>query len=205
MADLDYISQLESIVNYKFTNRFLIYKALIAPGAEGNKRGNKEERQQYEGNRKLAKVGENLIQSVLKMKEALGEEEGQDEIEALKFSTIKRNHTKKAKAFGIDKMMKLNPRQRGVTSPKTLHLAICAIVGAVWKDCNQQISVINSVVEFLFIGRSMDCKIIPFEEFISMEMLINDDVVPNSAMNIDWVRYSQYERLQLQPDVKHRT
>ena len=77
MADLDYILQLESIVNYKFANRLLIYRALTAPGAEGSKEGNEEERQQYEGNRKLAKVGENLIQSVLKMKEALGEEEGQ--------------------------------------------------------------------------------------------------------------------------------
>ena len=62
---------------------------------------------------------------------------------------IKRNHAEKAKAFAIDKIMKLNPRQRGVASPNTLHLAICAIVGAVWEDCDQQISVINSVVEFL--------------------------------------------------------
>ncbi|KAF7920912.1 hypothetical protein EAE99_007764 [Botrytis elliptica] len=184
MADLDYISQLESIVNYKFANRLLIYKALTAPGAEGSKEGNEEERQQYDGNRKLSKVGENLIQSVLKMKEALGEEDGQDEIEALKFGMIKRNHAEKAKEFGIDKMMKLNPRQRGVASPNTLHLAICAIVGAVWEDCGRQISVINSVVEFLLIRRRTGCKIDPFEEFISMEMLVEDDIMPNSAMNI---------------------
>ncbi|KAM0172089.1 hypothetical protein ACHAPC_010871 [Botrytis cinerea] len=185
MADLDCISRLEKNINYQFTNRLLLHKALTAPGAEGSKEGNEEERQQYEGNRKLAKKGENLIQSVLKMKEALGEEEGQgDEIEALKFGMIKRNHAEKAKAFAIDKIMKLNPRQRGVASPNTLHLAICGIVGAVWEDCDQQISVINSVVEFLFIRSSTDCKIIPFEEFISMEMLIDDDVVPNFAVNI---------------------
>ncbi|KAK6591817.1 hypothetical protein H4I96_12094 [Botrytis cinerea] len=184
MADLDCISRLERNINYQFTNRLLLHKALTAPGAEGSKEGNEEERQQYEGNRKLAKKGENLIQSVLKMKEALGEEEGQDEIEALKFGMIKRNHAEKAKAFEIDKIIKLNPRQRGIASPNTLHLAICAIVGAVWEDCDQQISVINSVVEFLFIRSSTDCKITPFEEFISMEMLIDDDVVPNSAMNI---------------------
>ncbi|KAF7945587.1 hypothetical protein EAE96_010354 [Botrytis aclada] len=184
MADLDYILQLESIVNYKFANRLLIYRALTAPGAEGNKEGNNEERQQYEGNRKLAKVGENLIQSVLKMKEALGKEDGQDEIEALKFGMIKRNHAEKAKEFGIDKIVKLNPRQRGVASPNTLHLAICAIVGAVWEDCDRQISVINSVVEFLLIRRRTGCKIDPFEEFISMEMLVEDDIMPNSAMNI---------------------
>ncbi|KAK8900818.1 hypothetical protein QC760_010582 [Botrytis cinerea] len=182
MADLDYILQLESIVNYKFANRLLIYRALTAPGAEGSKEGNEEERQQYEGNRKLAKVGENLIQSVLKMKEALGEEDGQDEIEALKFGMIKRNHAEKAKEFGIDKIIKLNPRQRGVASPNTLHLAICAIVGAVWEDCGRQISVINSVVEFLL--RRTGCKIDPFEEFISMEMLVEDDIMTNSAINI---------------------
>ncbi|KAK6601217.1 hypothetical protein H4I96_06558 [Botrytis cinerea] len=166
MADLDCISRLEKNINYQFTNRLLLHKALTAPGAEGSKEGNEEERQQYEGN------------------QALGEEEGQDEIEALKFGMIKRNHAEKAKAFAIDKIMKLNPRQRGVASPNTLHLAICGIVGAVWEDCDQQISVINSVVEFLFIRSSTDCKIIPFEEFISMEMLIDDDVVPNFAVNI---------------------
>jgi hypothetical protein len=49
-------------------------KALTAPGAEGDKKGNKEERDKYEGNRKLAQMGDSLIPLVVR-KKALYEEE----------------------------------------------------------------------------------------------------------------------------------
>ncbi|KAM3067005.1 hypothetical protein ACMFMG_011787 [Clarireedia jacksonii] len=133
MASSEYITRLESIIDYTFRDRFLIYKALTAPGAEGDKRGDKEERNKYDGNRKLAKVGEGIIQLVVRKRQLFEEE----------------HSSKRAKAVGIDANMKLNPRQRGVAEPHTLHLAICAIVGAVWQDCGEQFSVIDSVVDCL--------------------------------------------------------
>jgi dsRNA-specific ribonuclease len=77
MASSEYIARLEDIIDYKFRNRSLIHKALTAPGAEGNKRGNEEERHQYEGNRMLAKVGESLIQLVIRKREACEKEYSQ--------------------------------------------------------------------------------------------------------------------------------
>jgi dsRNA-specific ribonuclease len=75
MTSSEYIARLEGIIDYKFRDHSLIHKALTAPGAEGNKRGNKEERHQYEGNRMLAKVGESLIQLVVRKRELFEEEQ----------------------------------------------------------------------------------------------------------------------------------
>ncbi|PQE33780.1 Ribonuclease III protein [Rutstroemia sp. NJR-2017a WRK4] len=168
MASLEYITRLEGIIDYRFSNRSLIHKALIAPGAEGNKRGNEEERHQYEGNRMLAKVGESLIQLVVRKREAFEKEHSPE----------------RAKALEIDSNMKLNPRQRGIAEPQTLHLAMCAIVGAVWEDCGQQFSVIDTVVEFLFTRSCADSTTIPLEDLIATEMLVDCDFISHSAVYI---------------------
>ncbi|PQE09029.1 Ribonuclease III protein [Rutstroemia sp. NJR-2017a BBW] len=129
MASLEYIARLENIIDYKFRNCSLIQKALTAPGAEGNKKGNEEEQQQYEGNRKLAKVGESLIQLVVRKRELCEEKNSHGNTsEALKPAITKQHQTVRANAIGLDGNMKLNPRQRGIAEPHTLHLAMCAIV-----------------------------------------------------------------------------
>ncbi|PQE08185.1 RNAse iii protein [Rutstroemia sp. NJR-2017a BBW] len=151
MASSEYITRLEGIIDYTFRDRFLMYKALIAPGAEGDKRGDKEVRIEYDGNRKLAKVGESIIQLVVRKRQLFAEE----------------HSSKRAKTMGIDVNMKLNPRQRGVADPHTLHLAICAIVGAV---C---------------ISSCTDSTTISFDDLISTEMLIDGDVTPHPTVSIE--------------------
>ena len=55
------MQQLESNIDYSFTNRFLLELALTAPGAEGNKEGTDNEKVKYEGNRLLARLGKSLL------------------------------------------------------------------------------------------------------------------------------------------------
>jgi dsRNA-specific ribonuclease len=68
MISEEYLVWLQSYFGHQFRNRSLLEKALTAPGAEGNKTGTKEERDKYEGNRKLAQMGGSLISLVVRKK-----------------------------------------------------------------------------------------------------------------------------------------
>jgi dsRNA-specific ribonuclease len=68
MIDEGYLMWLQGFFSYRFRNPSLLEKALTAPGAEGNKTGTKEEKDKYEGNRKLAQIGDSLIPLVVRKK-----------------------------------------------------------------------------------------------------------------------------------------
>lgn len=59
------------------------------------------------------------------------------------------NFVERASLFGIDINISLSPRQRGEVSPSTLRLALCAILAAVWEDCDQDKSILNTVYKQL--------------------------------------------------------
>jgi hypothetical protein len=58
----EHLLQLQRFLKYEFTDTSQLEKALTAPGAEGDKDGNLEEKDPYEGNRKLAQIGNPLHQ-----------------------------------------------------------------------------------------------------------------------------------------------
>jgi dsRNA-specific ribonuclease len=69
--------------------------------------------------------------------------------DALQAAASRKNHAERAKSLEIDSHMRLNERSRGVAEPNTLTLAMCAILGAVWQDCGENLSVIGNIVECL--------------------------------------------------------
>lgn len=61
-----YLIQLQENISYRFSDIFLLEKALTTAGAEGDKESqNSEERDRYDGNRKLANIGDKLLQLVV--------------------------------------------------------------------------------------------------------------------------------------------
>jgi dsRNA-specific ribonuclease len=73
MANEGYLIRLQDQIGYSFDNVSLLDLALTAAGAEGNKEGNKTERERYDGNRKLALLGDSLLQFIV-LHKALYEE-----------------------------------------------------------------------------------------------------------------------------------
>jgi hypothetical protein len=67
----------------------------------------------------------------------------------LRTITGRQNQEERAEFIGIKAHLKLNQRQKGKADPTTLRLALCAIIGAVWLDCNQNFMVTMKVVQRL--------------------------------------------------------
>lgn len=163
MATDGYFIQLQDRIGYKFRDVAFLERALTAPGAEGDKEGDMVAREMYEGNRKLALIGDRTLQFIY-LFQCLYEEDAElskvkpglrfasllrlagNANENLKSTTLKENHEKIAKLFDIDTHIKLSPRQNGQASTRTLSLAVCAIFGACFKDSGD-ISVVRRVVK----------------------------------------------------------
>jgi dsRNA-specific ribonuclease len=73
MANDGYLFGLQHNIGHMFTDVALLDLALRAPGAEGEKEGTEEEQKKYDGNRKLAQLGESVIQ-VFVLEKSLFEE-----------------------------------------------------------------------------------------------------------------------------------
>ncbi|KAF4632573.1 hypothetical protein G7Y89_g5549 [Cudoniella acicularis] len=205
MASSKYIEWLENIIAYCFRDRSLLETALTAPGAEGDKEGTEEEKVRYQGNRLLAQVGRSLLQLVIETR-ALSEGNFRrgDTREALDPVTAGQNHIERAKALQIDPNIKLNPRQRGIVEPRTLQLAIYAIVGAVWRDCQEDFSITDNTITRLFIGieapHCIDPQQISLDDFISTELLDDDSGEEYSPVDTDVIRDGSSIRANLQCD-----
>jgi dsRNA-specific ribonuclease len=74
MVNEKFLIQLQDKIGYRFKDATLLDLALTAPGVEGKKEGNKEEQDLYNGNRKLAQLGDSLLPLVVR-KKALYDEE----------------------------------------------------------------------------------------------------------------------------------
>jgi dsRNA-specific ribonuclease len=74
MANDEYFTQLQNRIGYKFKDVSVLERALIAPGAEGNKEGDNVEREKYDGNRKLAKLGDSILHLIVVFKSLYEEE-----------------------------------------------------------------------------------------------------------------------------------
>lgn len=66
MADIFFLEDLQSKLEYEFQDVERLKKALTAPGAEGEKEGDEDERYRYAGNRGLANVGFSLYELCVK-------------------------------------------------------------------------------------------------------------------------------------------
>jgi dsRNA-specific ribonuclease len=64
---------LQEAIGYQFNNISLLEKALTAPGAEGVKKGSPEEHDLYNGNRKLAALGDSILLLVARTRSASNE------------------------------------------------------------------------------------------------------------------------------------
>jgi dsRNA-specific ribonuclease len=73
MVNEGYLIRLQDNIGYRFTDAALLDLALTAAGAEGKKDGDQQERDKYDGNRKLAQLGDSLLPLVVR-KKALREE-----------------------------------------------------------------------------------------------------------------------------------
>ncbi|KFY17555.1 hypothetical protein V492_00583 [Pseudogymnoascus sp. VKM F-4246] len=126
----------------------MLDKALTAPGAEGDKEGDPDERIKYQGNRNLAQIGNPLLQLVVKrlVLEGAAPPGRANDILQSAFAQLE----ERAKSIGFFDIIKLNPRQNGVVSTQTLRLVFSAIVGAVHEDCGRVESITRDVVNRLY-------------------------------------------------------
>jgi dsRNA-specific ribonuclease len=76
MANEGYLIQLQGQIDYTFKDVAFLERALTAPGVEGDKVGNRVERDKYDGNRKLAQLGESILQLIV-LDKSLYEEEAE--------------------------------------------------------------------------------------------------------------------------------
>lgn len=66
MTDEEFLTWLQSRVQYVFREYFWLQTALITPGYDGIKDGSEEEVKKYEGNRPLAQLGDSLIPLIVR-------------------------------------------------------------------------------------------------------------------------------------------
>lgn len=82
MANDGYITRLQDQIDYKFNDVALLERALTAPGAEGNKEGDMVERDKYDGNRKLAQLGDSILQLIVLFKSLYEEDAERSKVKA---------------------------------------------------------------------------------------------------------------------------
>jgi dsRNA-specific ribonuclease len=87
MANEGYLIQLQGQIDYTFKDVTFRERALTAPGVEGDKEGNRVERDKYDGNRKLAQLGESILQLIV-LDKSLYEEEAERSTVKARFQLI---------------------------------------------------------------------------------------------------------------------
>ncbi|KAH6691805.1 ribonuclease III domain-containing protein [Leptodontidium sp. MPI-SDFR-AT-0119] len=144
-----YLIQLQENIGYMFSDIFLLEKALTTAGAEGNKESpNSEERDKYDGNRKLANIGDKLLQLIVIVNVfSGGDKRRSDASDAVLSAADKDTLEARAKDFEIDKHLKLNLRLRGRPTKTTLSTAVNAIIGAAWQDSQEDMDTARSIIE----------------------------------------------------------
>ncbi|KGO73438.1 hypothetical protein PITC_085760 [Penicillium italicum] len=118
----------ETKINYHFVNRDLLRKALEAcSGFNGD------------GNKRLALIGDSILHLVL-VTSGLSKNKSRAQIsDMLQKRTGNVYLGKQGFDLGIDKLVVKNPSQPEIM-PSVMATTMEAIVGAVYLDCNQQIS-----------------------------------------------------------------
>ncbi|TGO63293.1 hypothetical protein BCON_0014g00780 [Botryotinia convoluta] len=152
MTDEEFLTWLQSSIDYMFRKYDLLQSALITPGFTGDKVGDWEEKKEYEGNRTLAHIGDSIVPLVIRHKLLLVD--GMSRAVASDKSACiasKKHQEERANLLGIAAHLKLNKRLNGKVNSTTLRLALCSIIGAVWLDCGQNFTIITKVVHRLLI------------------------------------------------------
>ncbi|EPE34260.1 RNase III [Glarea lozoyensis ATCC 20868] len=143
-----YLIQLQDSVGYRFNDVYLLEKSLTTAGAEGDKESeDSQERDRYDGNRKLANVGDKLLQLVVMIDVfSRGNQQRRRDASAA-IAANKDILVARAKKFEIDKHLKLNPRLQGRPTKTTLSTAVNAIIGAAWQDSLEDMKTARGVIE----------------------------------------------------------
>ncbi|KAF7944430.1 hypothetical protein EAE96_010824 [Botrytis aclada] len=152
MTDDEFLTWLQSSIDYMFRKYELLQRALITPGFAGDKLGDWEEKKEYEGNRTLAHIGDSIVPLVIRHKlllvDGMSRAVASDQSSCV---TSKKYQEERANLLGITAHLKLNKRLKGKTNSTTLRLALCSIIGAVWLDCGQNFTIITKVVHRLLV------------------------------------------------------
>ncbi|KAF5871137.1 putative ribonuclease iii protein [Botrytis fragariae] len=152
MTDEQYLKWLQSSIDYMFCKYDLLQSALITPGFTGDKVGDWEKKNEYEGNRTLAHIGDSIVPLVIRHKLLLVD--GMSRAVASDTSTCiasRKHQEERANLLGIATHLKLNKSLNGKANSTTLRLALCSIIGAAWLDCGQNFAIITKVVHRLLI------------------------------------------------------
>ncbi|KAF2129713.1 hypothetical protein P153DRAFT_418345 [Dothidotthia symphoricarpi CBS 119687] len=149
MSRQERIQRAETTLGYIFTDKYILVRALTSPGVE---------ERDHDGNRVLARLGKPLIELYAIHKKLLvgASADAMDESSS-KALTMTR-HEAIAKNSGLDAQIAYCPRQARA-SPKTLSLAIRALVGAIWLDSAKRFDVVFQVMDRL--GLSVEQQICP--------------------------------------------
>ncbi|PSN59038.1 hypothetical protein BS50DRAFT_626929 [Corynespora cassiicola Philippines] len=120
-------------IHYDFVNTTLLQSSLIAPHRSD------EEKQYYHGNRDLAKLGGYAVDMVATRNAMVGEGQTNREANRHQWFKSKAKRASVCENLGIDEHIIKSPRQKN-QKPSTVVLAnvLSAIVGAVWKDLEEQ-------------------------------------------------------------------
>ncbi|PVH69337.1 ribonuclease III [Cadophora sp. DSE1049] len=134
----------ESILQYRFSNRDLLNEALLAAGASAS---TKELYSDVQGNKRLALVGDSVLQvAILEPWYDSNEstEEGFNKEKTLCRNT-KLNQV--AQKSGLVTYVAKYPSQKGQVPQETAASTVEAVVGAVYLDCGKDIETVKRVLE----------------------------------------------------------
>ncbi|KAL8784950.1 MAG: hypothetical protein Q9195_008838 [Heterodermia aff. obscurata] len=129
MALVTGLNELQDLLAYRFENISLLMLALTAAGADDKV---------YDGNRKMAQLGEKLMELLLAENAFSAGNSRAHVNEKITTVVTRRSCEEVAKATGITRFIRYNPRQgNSPPSPAVLSLAVRAIVCACWLDSDQ--------------------------------------------------------------------
>ncbi|KAK5082572.1 hypothetical protein LTR70_007678 [Exophiala xenobiotica] len=134
MVSIIDIQRVEKVVKYEFHDKSLIRKALKAPSKIQDK-GTGQILNIDDGNRGLAQLGHKLLEFILIDQWYRAGSDRESTNHTITTKTNNDTLANIAKRTGIDTCIVPCERQgRDSPSPKTLKLAVTAVIGAVWID-----------------------------------------------------------------------
>lgn len=155
----------QNLIDYHFQDERKLEIAMTVPGALGDKKGNLREKMQYEGSRLLRDVGNWTFLLCLRryafatnaspgMKSTISVSSLELTFSAGLDTIVQRldkrqTFVNRGHLFWLSRMLTLNERQCGFLSSKTIRLTLCAVLGAVWLDSQEDQEQIDAVFQNL--------------------------------------------------------
>lgn len=133
-SSMDRILQaVQGIIGYQFRGRLILWEAMQAAGSNVRSVGGREF---VDGNKRLAVIGDTVLQLVLAEQWYSGGTSRERFNQSLSQVASNANLDRVGRRHGLQNYVNSNPSQRQIVSPITMAATMEAILGAVYLDSN---------------------------------------------------------------------